>query len=87
MPSYFSRRAVIERARELEALALALELEVDPEATLQLEWVLEMIRSSFDECDFTESCSQEEAVRIVANQCWGLSRGQGGYRGSSGEGT
>jgi hypothetical protein len=53
----------------------------DPEATLQLEWALQMIRSSFDECDFTESCSQEEAVRIVANQCWGFVVGARGLSG------
>ena len=81
LPSYFSRKAGIERARELEALALALELEVGPEVTLQLEWALEMIRSSFDECDFTGSCSQEEAVRIVANQCWGFVVGARGLSG------
>ena len=33
-------------AGELEALALALELEADPAATPQLEGVMEMIRSS-----------------------------------------
>jgi hypothetical protein len=66
---------------ELEELALALELEVEPLAALQLEQALEMIRNSFTAGDFGAS-SRAEAARRVANQCWGFvtaARGQGGY--------
>tara|TARA_B110000971_G_scaffold146296_1_gene149403 strand:- start:1 stop:696 length:696 start_codon:yes stop_codon:yes gene_type:complete len=66
---------------ELEELALALELEVEPLAALQLEQALRMIRDFFTAGDFGAS-SRVEAVRRVANQCWGFvtaARGQGGY--------
>ena len=55
-------------AGELKELALALELEVEPLAALQLEQALEMIRNSFTAGDFGAS-SRQEAVRRVANQC------------------
>jgi hypothetical protein len=66
---------------ELEEVALALEVEAEPLAVLQLEEALEMIWSSFTAGDFGAS-SWAEAVRRVANQCWGFvtaARGQGGY--------
>jgi hypothetical protein len=68
-------------AGELKELALALELELEPLAALQLEQALGMIRNSFTAGDFGAS-SRAEAVRRVANQCWGFvtaARGQGGY--------
>ena len=68
-------------AGELKELALALELEVEPLAALQLEQALEMIRNFFTAGDFGAS-SRPEAVRRVANQCWGFvtaARGQGSY--------
>ena len=55
-------------AGELKELALALELEVEPLAALQLEQALEMIQNSFTAGDFGAS-SRPEAVRRVANQC------------------
>ena len=68
-------------AGELKELALALELEVEPLAALQLEQALEMIRNSFTAGDFGAS-SRAEAVRGVADQCWGFittARGQEGF--------
>jgi hypothetical protein len=62
-------------------LQYALELEVEPLAALQLEQALELIQNSFTAGDFGAS-SRAEAVRRLANQCWGFvtaARGQGGY--------
>ena len=70
-----------ELAHELAELARSLEMEVDPVAAGQLEEVLEMIRSSFVAGNFGAS-SRAEAVRRVADQCWGFvdaARGQWGY--------
>jgi hypothetical protein len=49
-------------AGELEALALALELEVDPEAARQLDQAQEMIRRSFTAGDFGASSRAEADV-------------------------
>jgi hypothetical protein len=70
-------------ARELEAwaLALALELEVDPEAAWQLDQAHALIRHSFTAGDLGAS-SRAEAARRVAYQCWGFvtaARGPGGF--------
>ena len=69
-------------AGELEELALALELEVEALAVLQLDRALELIRSSFTTGDFG-ALSRTEAVRRVAHQCWGsvtvAERGQEGF--------
>ena len=68
-------------AGELEELVLALALEVESLPTLQLERALELIRNSFTAGDFGAS-SRAEAVRGVADQCWGFittARGQEGF--------
>ena len=68
-------------AEELEELALALALEVEPLAAGQPVGALELIRSSFYLGAFGAS-SRAEAVRRLVNQCWGFvtaARGQEGF--------
>jgi hypothetical protein len=65
---------------EVEALALALETELEPRATQQLAYTLEMIRSG--KALMLAEVTQEEAVHRVADKCWWFvtaARGQGGY--------
>ena len=67
-------------ASELEELALALELELEPLVALQLVEVLEMIRSSGSAGDFVSTWA--DVVRRVTDKRWWVftvAIGQGGF--------